>query len=149
MVSVYFQYPQGGIDPGIALAEASNSQAARLERLRPFPAPLYGGLGLDNGDENIIVASPDGQNTIIQKVEAPPYRRGRRGQIHTNDSNSQDGVDRIIGNLHFPSRTSNRQEKLNSRNSRSTHKTMKHNAKMRKNHRIQQPGFDVQRFGGK
>jgi hypothetical protein len=38
---------------------------------------------------------------------------------------------------------------LNSRNSRSTHKTMKHNAKMRKNHRIQQPGFDVQRFGGK
>ena len=137
MVSVYFRYPTGGIDPCFALAAAGPE----------LPMHLYGPLELDNGQENIIV-SPDGQNTI-NEVEAP-YRKGRGG-INANDSNSQDVFDGVnrYNNVHFPSRTSNRQEKLNSRNSRSTHKSMKHNAKMRKHHRIQQPGHDVQRFGCK
>ena len=51
-------------------------------------------------------------------------------------------------NVHFPSRTFLRQGKLN-KNTLGSQKSMKNNAKMRKHHRIQQPGFDVQRFGHK
>ena len=35
------------------------------------------------------------------------------------------------------------------KNKNNTKKNQKHNVMMRKHHRIKQPGFDVQRFGGK
>ena len=149
MVSVYFRYPQGGIDPSLVNEHAAMTKVTRNEQNLPG-ARIEEFIDGSSSNENIIVASPDGQNTIINEVKGP-YRKGRGGQIYTTDSNSQDifdGVNRY-NNVHFPSRTSNRQEKLNYRNSRSTHKTMKNNAKMRKDRRIQQPGHDVQRFGGK
>ncbi len=141
MVSVYFMYPTGGIDPRLPAITEQSTSSERNE----LPMSRYGPLELDNGQENIIVGSPYGQNTIIQ-VEAH-YRKGRGGhRRYTDPQDLLDGVNRY-NNVHLWHYDP--QEKFNSRNSRSTHKTMKHNAKMRKNHRIQQPGHDVQRFGGK
>ena len=67
-----------------------------------------------------------------------------------NPKDNQKELYQFFNDVHFQA---NDQSKGNRKNTRRSMRTkgfrMKNNVGMRKHHRIQQPGHDVQRFGGK
>ena len=77
-----------------------------------------------------------------------PFNIHRNSVLMNNDT-SRNEVMKQITLAQFIVNKNIRYSKNHPKIMGNTNVSMKHNANMRRHHRIQQPGFDVQRFGHK